>query len=270
MHVRPITGADSQMPVVIDQCPGGTATQVFCNNGKNVIITPSTIYDNGAFSNNCGNRSNCETYEPKMPSLTFSDYYNEPSVRFMMGHMPAIDCAKFGISANEFAPIRDNIIYGTLMIAGKPYEIIVAQMGKAVSSVKVGKNQVKQVIRFSHVVQHGLTLYRGSAPSNTQLKPLHHELYNANLASMTTLDKLLAYTELVAKHWGDLGMVFDAIGTQRYVLSDDTILKVICAQLGVNFADTQNLYTAAIPNNRAHLVNNSGSAFFMYNHFVGW
>jgi hypothetical protein len=119
-------------------------------------------------------------------------------------------------------------------------------------------------IYFEHVVEPEFIVQRGYSPTVPDLSILHKSM-NESDKKLSTIDHLLIYTELVAKHWGDLCMVTDVAGTQAYLLTNDTIAKRLCIQLGANFSDGVNLYQRKTPSQMVTNEVDSGSIFTRHN-----
>jgi hypothetical protein len=101
----------------------------------------------------------------------------------------------------------------------------------------------EEYIYFSHQVDQKSINKRCCAPINSALKILYaNYTVSLNNNNITHLDKLVVYTELIAKHWGDFGMICEAVGTDVYVMSADKMVKLLCSFFGTNFADEEKFY----------------------------
>lgn len=168
------------------------------------------------------------------------------------------NCNGYSID-NLHSVVIEGVLPLSRMIDGaNDVNVIVAKFSAYASMVKVEdtsrsgfRNRIApkyiETITFESPVNPKTNICRGCAPSKKMLMDLYRELCdnydNLNIGILTIPDRLLVWNELMAKHWGDLGMICEAMGTNLYVLSNDQVVKYMCAFFGVNYIDNNDLYT---------------------------
>lgn len=240
---------DNNVRVVIDQC--GPSAGAICNaKGKYAMLTPSVIYDQGAYPQLCGNKQilYCSrSYKtqwgkedsrkhadgtwrvPHFPTEKFNNYSYSNETIEMSRTITSYKCTKTRSAEKDKFHPQDYYILGQLMNGnGKLVDIILAFRGTIVTQF-----DDSDFLSFSHRVEEGIIQNRGYSPTNTMLRSLHDVLPSI-CASPIDRDLLIAYCELMAKHWGDLGLIMDVIGTDYYIVSQDRTIKYLCAILKTN------------------------------------
>lgn len=241
--------------ILKDSCDSNSPIGSFCKDKNKLLFGQSILYDDGAMKSNCGTRA-AKSTRIGPPKMIFNDnYYSDSRVKTSFDSAVKSVCG--GV---EIQNTYDMCIIGTIptMTQGYSCRPVVARMG-------CNKIKNEPYVYFDHTVSmpDDFIIKRGYAPTNPQLEILHTALNKHGFNGIGSVDKLLLYTEFMAKHWGDLGMIFDAINTPAYILTQDNMLKYLCAFFGVNFSDGHSLYTLGTFGRRAtaQFEKNSGSIF---------
>jgi hypothetical protein len=276
--------------VVIDQCDADK-TKIFCRNKMRYVeITQSTMYDSGAFQNVCGDRAvalngpslvtgsriDSRYYADgtlRVPNFSqqYFGYCNKHAVINMFSTATTSVCN--GIrhkvtlgkqSINEPLIVhnfnQDYAIKGVLEMhiqdQSYRFNVVLAYRGYISSPLKNNT-----YLCFTHRIRDNEHLTRGYSPSNAMLNVLRpnirHIIREGGLS-----DVLYAYTELVAKHWGDLGLILDVIGTNLYIVTNDNIVKILTATWGGNIIIGDIMCTSrGVDDIAVTYENNTGSLF---------
>ncbi len=209
----------------------GTGSSKITFPNSNTIITQSTLYDLGAGMTNCGALKYIYTKSMPAPMSFSNNYTMDLRVQKMISARPTYIC-------KDIIPTAciDNCIYGDIMFNNNVHHIVCAHM--SVSGVKLSNYDC---VQYNHVISPGKFSVRGYAPSNKLLEGLYKDINGNNPGST---DILLIYTELAAKHWGDLGLVFDVLSSDVFIVSNDRTVKILCDQFGANYMDENYEYPA--------------------------
>lgn len=248
--------------IIADQCNPKSKTGIFCiNKGRFITFGQSVVYDNGAYMNTCGGKKKTKSFNIGTPTSDFK-YYRQNNVIDMFNNLVVNDCQ--GVALRN---IRDYAIVGEFQIGTASVAGTLAYMGISTCSepaMTFFGTQIIESLVFSH---RALTSFirRGTAPSNAMMGDLFRDIsVRGNISNnLTNEEMILAYTELAAKHWGDLGMICEAIDTRLYIRSNDQAIKYLCSFFGINYMDDNKLYTKTATTRRPSVVyeDNSPSLF---------
>ncbi len=221
---------------LLDSCESNNS--IFCTDkAKYSILTQSVLYDNGAHNMLCGRRTtrNMNNIIPQF-SKANNSYWNQKEVINSIQSSVFSECVVFKSNTNDTVTKTLNNIYD--------YYLIGTIMNYTVVLTYRGIDIVNNYVYFNQkVAKKQDNISRGYSPSTKMLKPLYDNISNvANTNSI--IDKLLLYNELVAKHWGDLGFIFDIANTNIYLITQDNILQYLCVFFGVNYSSDNKLYTS--------------------------
>lgn len=240
---------------IVDQCDRRSNTSIICANKSRVVsLSQSILYDQGASQTNCGKR-NTVSLNIGYPVSNLRYFANNAN---MYNDYIINSCNGYSVS-NLHSVVIEGVLPLSRMIDGAyDVNVVVAKFDAYASSVLVEDTsrsgfmnvispKYVETISFESLVSSNTNIRRGYAPSKKILMDLYNELCdkygNLNLSGLTISDRLLVWNELMAKHWGDLGMICEAMGTNLYVLSGDQVVKYMCAFFGVNYIDNNDLYT---------------------------
>jgi hypothetical protein len=240
---------------IVDQCDSRSNTSIICANKSRVVsLSQSILYDQGASQTNCGKR-NTLSLNIGCPTSQLQYFANNVN---MYNDYIINDCNGYSINDLHSVVIEGMLPLSRLINGANDINVIVAKFGAYASTVIVEdksqsgfRNKITsknvETIAFESRVSSNTNIRRGYAPSKKILMGLYRELCdnygNLNLGKLSVIDRLLVWNELMAKHWGDLGMICEAMGTNLYVLSGDQVVKYMCAFFGVNYIDNNDLYT---------------------------
>jgi hypothetical protein len=240
---------------IVDQCERGNNTSIICaNKGKAVSLSQSILYDQGARLTNCGKR-NTLSLNIGCPASRIHYFANNKN---MYNDCVINDCNGYTIGNLHSVVIEGVLPLSRMIDDVNDIAVIVAKFGARSNMVQVedtSRSGVRnwiapkyiETLIFESQVSPNTSICRGFAPSKKILMGLYQELCdnygNLNIGILTIPERLLVWNELMAKHWGDLGMICEAMGTNLYVLSGDQVVKYMCAFFGVNYIDNNDLYT---------------------------
>jgi hypothetical protein len=246
---------------IVDSCGSN-----FCKENKNLVkITPSVLYDNGAsevlstkksrykFSSNNYNTQSAKNkkYAYFNDKRTIKSYFCTTKAQ-VFSHTNEKNRDVFNNINMEY---RDMGIIGYLMHENILKPVVIAFMG-----LNMDRNNGIISIQYSHYIDSGyrgftrLTntnptiIYRGFSPSVSGLSTLHKALQAFTWSDkIKPMDNVIEfsceiYTEFVAKHWGDLGLMFDVIKTDMSLITVDNHLLYLCVLFGVNHYDDKKWY----------------------------
>jgi hypothetical protein len=255
---------EGRATVVIDNC---TNTKIYCERVYKTLYQ-NTLYDNGAYTNTCNQACQMIKYAsptvPRFASFT-TQYYNRVGVLDKLSYRSIVNATTCGI-ANIAITTIDNVIVGCLPVSGssnynqrQPQQykaVVLAYQGVDSNTITNGKLQ-NTCYRFSSQVHNEFSIPRGFSPSKNDVVVMFNDylkFYESlliqsrrngktviDLVNNTTEDLLIIYTELAAKHWGDLGLIFEAIGG-KYVVTSDHMVGLVCRVLNINYV-TDDMYT---------------------------
>lgn len=259
-----IADIDTDISAIIDQCGCDIAAIVCSNKGKFATITPAIVYDQGAFAI-CGERqvktdgpsfklqndqldlSRIQDGSWRIPYFSqnvFNNYSFDEKVIRMCSAVSPYSCDKLRLTG--MSSVFDHCLAGYLPDpTGKLQRVILAYRGTTqVNYFNKSTNTNESYLSFSGKINDQIApIRRGYSPSPDMLYKLHINLKTL-CNSGNNIDLLLAYNELMAKHWGDLGLILDAIGTNMYVVSNDNTIKYLSAVLQSNCIYDNKMRTA--------------------------
>jgi len=175
-------------------------------------------------------------------------------------------CATGKKPMRDDLPVYDQEIVGQFLFGVTWQPVILAH--RAQLNKKLGSDTV---CAFGIQEDLGRSIAVGSAPTRKMILPVYNEWINICRAKrFTEINQLVpyhkivmrTYCELVARHWGDLGMVIDASClNRRCIITHDQMMSTICAVLNAKCAiDDVIIYPNAVSVERIELVN-TGSIF---------
>jgi hypothetical protein len=246
---------------IVDSCGSN-----FCKKNKNLVkITPSVLYDNGASDVISSKKSrynfSSDKYDTQSVINKKYDYFNES--RTIESYFCTTNARVFSHTNEKNRDVFNNIdmeyrdmgIIGYLMHENILKPVVIAFMGlnlnidNDITSIQY-KHYVNCGYRgFTRLTNVNPTIkYRGFSPSVNGLSKLHIKLRSFRwYKTIKPMDNVIEfsceiYTEFVAKHWGDLGLLFDVIKTDMSLITIDNHLLYLCTLFGVNHYNDKNWY----------------------------
>lgn len=280
--------------VLIDSCPQNA---YFCDDKKHfAIATWSTLYDRGSYAQTCGQYQRLQYVRadkiPVVPNVrprtNFIAPISEDTSQFT--DFSIATCTNLRKPLEQ--QVYDHVIIGTINIPSSgpqvpaiPLRIVLAYRGTSISLVETRENPqsppvTNPICKFHTRVSRNLVVARSCAQSakttraivsawiaycqdNAQFFPTSAPPELPLLVAGRVRDAALrAYTELSAKHWGDLGLVLDALGVpSRYVATDDHFMAAICSIFGAKFIFKQHQYNPIVTGVTQTYQRNTASIF---------
>jgi hypothetical protein len=259
---------DPKLQAIVDNC--ADKHYLYCQR-RFKVLTLASIYDGGSWMSAC--KRAIETIDnprpvPRFSQAFLSNYYQvDRTTQIVTAH---------AVGANGSIPcdvdslaiaVRDKVIIGYIPAQGGHLPVVIAFQGASTAYRALGgggRTGGESMYAFSGRATPDILCSRGVAPLSAAVTGLFRQwlsLYTTGV-QLTRDDLCIIYNELCAKHWGDMGMVCEAVDTDMYVITHDKFMVAFCGVFGVNFASSKYKYTKPPGPPKSVIENNTGSSFY--------